>query len=193
MSPDLHAASITAVVLCGGRGQRMGGADKGMLLLEGRPLAAHVLAAVAPQAAVVAVNANRNRERYAALGVPVIADSFERQLGPLAGMLAGLEFAATPWVLVVPCDMPFLPHDLAARLHRAAAGSSAAYATSGGDCHYTCCLLRTSLAPALRTALAHGTRAVHRFLADCDAVAVDVPDLRPSLNTPAALDAARAA
>ena len=102
---------IHALILAGGRGSRMGGVDKGLQLLEGRPLVAHVIERLAPQAASLLISANRNLDAYAALGHRVLADPPGLEFaGPLAGMLAGLE--ALPddaWLLTAPCDCPRLP------------------------------------------------------------------------------------
>jgi molybdopterin-guanine dinucleotide biosynthesis protein A len=184
---------ITGLILAGGRGERMQGADKGLLPLDARPLVAHVRDALAPQVATLLINANRHREAYARFGCPVVADAWPEGRGPLAGMLAGLEAARTDWVLCVACDVPRVPGDLAARLLAGAGVADAAYAAHGSDAYYTCCLLRRHLAPRLRAAIEQGTRAVHRWLADCGAVRVELPDALPNLNTPALLAAAQAA
>ncbi|MGC7405224.1 molybdenum cofactor guanylyltransferase MobA [Pandoraea pneumonica] len=114
--PPIGRDAITGLILAGGRGQRMGGRDKGLQLYDGRPLAAHVLARLAPQVGTVLISANRNHATYAALGADVISDETQDFAGPLAGMLSGLRAAKTEYVLVVPCDSPLLPDDLAVRL-----------------------------------------------------------------------------
>lgn len=183
--------NITGVVLAGGRGQRMNGQDKGLLSLRGRPLAAHALDALRPQVAHLLISANRNLETYATFGVPVLSDTRPGFEGPLAGMLTALRAAPTDWVLFTPCDTPELPDNLAARLYQAAAGKSAAYATTRGEVHHTCCLLHRRLADAVETTLNAGRRAVRDFHAGQNAVAVDFPDWPGlNLNTPEALAAA---
>jgi molybdenum cofactor guanylyltransferase len=107
---------ITGLLLAGGRGSRMGEADKGLLPFRGTTLAKHVLARLRPQVDLVAINANRNLERYASFGAPLWSDDLAGFQGPLAGLAAGLRRCATPLLLTVPCDSPFLPLDLAARL-----------------------------------------------------------------------------
>jgi molybdopterin-guanine dinucleotide biosynthesis protein A len=107
---------ITGLVLAGGRGTRMGGADKGLQLYQGLPLAQHALNRLAPQVAGVMINANRNVPIYQALGVPVWPDDLPDFPGPLAGMLAGLRHCQTPFLATVPCDSPHFPVDLVARL-----------------------------------------------------------------------------
>ena len=107
---------VTGIVLAGGMGRRMGGVDKGLVLLDGRPMVEHVLARLTPQVGNVIINANQNIERYAKFGRAVCPDTIGGFAGPLAGLHAGLSQAATSHVVTVPCDSPFLPLDLVARL-----------------------------------------------------------------------------
>lgn len=109
-------AAITAAVLAGGEGRRVGGADKGLLLLDGRPLIAHVMAALRGQANTIMICANRNADRYAEFA-PVIADGEEGFRGPLAGIAVALRACKNEWLLTVPVDCPQPPLDLAVRLH----------------------------------------------------------------------------
>lgn len=108
--------SITGVILAGGRASRMGGVDKGLMALTGKPLIEHVSARLAPQINELLINANRNLERYADLGYHVVSDAQANYSGPLAGMLSGLRVATTDYILSVPCDCPFVPEDLAERM-----------------------------------------------------------------------------
>jgi molybdopterin-guanine dinucleotide biosynthesis protein A len=108
--------AITGVVFAGGQGRRMGGVDKGLVALDGRPLVAHVVERLAPQVGALVINANQNRDRYAAFGYPVVADVVPDFAGPLAGLHAGIAAATTPYIVTSPCDSPFLPLDLVARL-----------------------------------------------------------------------------
>lgn len=152
---------IHALVLAGGRGSRMGGVDKGLQLLEGRPLVAHVIERLAPQAQTLLISANRNLDRYAAFGHCVLADppGFEFA-GPLAGMLAALD--AIPdetWLLTAPCDAPSLPADLAQRLLVAATPHGLAFARAARE-HPTHALLHTRLRQPLRAYLGAAGRAV---------------------------------
>lgn len=116
----IHTNEITGVVLAGGRGSRMGGADKGLQNFNGTPLALHTLMRLQLQEGGLIgdlmVNANRNLAAYEAFGVPVWPDSLSDFAGPLAGFLTGLERAETPYLLTVPCDVPRFPLDLAQRL-----------------------------------------------------------------------------
>ncbi|SCZ49871.1 molybdenum cofactor guanylyltransferase MobA [Thiohalomonas denitrificans] len=110
------AENITAIILAGGRGQRMGGQDKGLLPLAGRPLIAHVIERIRPQVGEIVISANRNHEHYSRFGYPVFADAAPDWPGPLAGLLAGFAVTDSEWVLTLPCDTPRLPQDLAARM-----------------------------------------------------------------------------
>ena len=168
--------SITGLVLAGGRGLRMSGVDKGLQNLHGQPLAAHVLARLAPQTGALAISANRNRDAYAALGArwhaTVLADSLPDFPGPLAGLLAGLQAANTEWLLAAPCDSPYLPTDLAAKLGAEAAAQHADIATvlapgASGEVslHPVFVLLRTSLAADLAAFLGAGERKVRAWYA----------------------------
>lgn len=110
---------ITGVVLAGGRGSRMGGADKGLQNFRGVPLAMFTMLRLAPQVGEVMVNANRNLAAYESFGVPVWPDALADFAGPLAGFLAGLEQCETEYLVTVPCDTPLFPQDLVARLAEA--------------------------------------------------------------------------
>ena len=121
-----HCDSITGLLLAGGRGSRMGHIDKGLQLFRGEPMAAHVLRRLAPQVGALAVNANQNLEQYAAFGAPVWPDDLEGFEGPLAGLETGMRRCGTPLLVTAPCDSPFLPTDLVARL-------SAALQAEGAD------------------------------------------------------------
>jgi len=112
----MHIDQVTGLILAGGRGSRMGGVDKGLQLLGGIPMAAHVIATLAPQVASLIINANRNLKAYAAFGVPVWPDESDDFAGPLAGIQAGLRHCQTPYLVTAPCDSPFLPADLVSQL-----------------------------------------------------------------------------
>src|SRR5438477_11707836 len=105
---DKQTHGITGLVLAGGQGRRMGSVDKGLVLLQGRPLVRHVLERFSPQVDEILINANRNIAAYEALGHPVIRDRVEGYAGPLAGLHAGLMHARHPLAATVPCDSPFL-------------------------------------------------------------------------------------
>ena len=117
---------ITGVVLAGGRARRMGGEDKGLVQVNGEPMVVHALRRLAPQAGALLINANRNRERYAALGAcDVVADADGDFAGPLAGMASAMERAGTRYILTVPCDSPLLAPDLGERLFAALTAADA--------------------------------------------------------------------
>lgn len=181
-------SSITGVILAGGMGRRMGGQDKGLVEFEGRPLIAHVMDIIAPQAAEIFVNANRNIAAYRRFGHPVIADELEGFQGPLAGVLAAMEQSTTPLLLVVPCDAPYLATDFAQRLLQALEQQQAdiAVAHDGERLQPVHALISTSLAPDLRTYLDSGQRKIDRWyekhalaLADFS----DQPDSFININT----------
>ena len=160
-----------AVVLAGGRARRMGGGDKALVQLGGRPLLRHVLDRVGPQVRAVAVSANGDPARFAAFGVPVLADPLPDTPGPLAGILAGMRWAARVHpereaLLSVPTDTPFLPADLVARLLAVATPSlPVACALSLGRRHPVVAIWPVLLADDLAAALAGGERGVERFAA----------------------------
>ncbi len=154
---------VTGLVLAGGAGRRVGGADKGLLDYRGRPLVVHVIERLAPQVATLIISANRNLDVYRRLGYPVIADASADQLGrlgPLAGIAAGLAACTTPWLVVCPCDGPHLPTDLVARLLAAAGDQALAIAATAEGPQPTFMLCRPALLPALERYLAHGERRV---------------------------------
>jgi molybdenum cofactor guanylyltransferase len=128
----VHAEAITAVILAGGRGSRMGGVDKGLQNFNGVPLALHTLLRLSPQVGEVMINANRNLAAYESFGVPVWPDSTSlgEYAGPLAGFMTGLEHCETPYLLTVPCDTPLFPDDLVARLAKALADEGADFAVA---------------------------------------------------------------
>jgi molybdopterin-guanine dinucleotide biosynthesis protein A len=190
----LHAG----VILAGGLSRRMGGGDKPLLPLAGRPLLAHVIERLRPQVGALAVNANGNATRFAPFGLEVVADDSADFAGPLAGILAAMNWAkrlhpSAAAVLTVPADTPFLPRDLASRLKAAGAPS---LARSGGRIHPVVGLwplrLRDDLQRALR---GEGIRKVEDWTARFDPAIVDFEagaiDPFFNINTPE--DLARAA
>lgn len=169
---------ITGVVLAGGLGRRLGGVDKGLQDLRGRPLVAHVIERFAPQVDELLINANRNRERYAAFGHRVVADLIPDFAGPLAGLHAALSAAAHPLVATAPCDSPFLPAHLVSRLFSAltAANASLAVARTFDQPHPVFCLCQRGVLPHLSDFLAGGGRKVDRWYATLDVVEVAFDD-----------------
>ena len=111
---------VTAGILTGGRGSRMGGIDKGWVELDGKPLIRHLLDRLQPQTGHILINANRNLDDYVALGYPVVRDRLDGFQGPLAGFAALLNACEDGWLAVTPCDSPLLPEDYLQRLLTAA-------------------------------------------------------------------------
>ncbi len=188
MNPETDTG-VTAVILAGGRATRMGGDDKGLIPLAGRPMIEHVLAAIRPQVAAVIINANRNQARYGAYGHPVVPDEVADFPGPLAGMAAGLAAATTPLALFLPCDGPLVPDNLVERLHgaMAAAGARVAVAHDGERLQPVHVLLERELLGSLRAFLDGGARKVAQWYESFETVEVDFSDCRElfmNVNTP---------
>lgn len=183
---------ITGVILAGGLGRRMGGVDKGLQLLNGRPLVAHVVERLTPQVDELLINANQNAERYAAFGHRVIADAIPDFAGPLAGLHAALAAATHPLVATAPCDSPFLPADLISRLFAAftAAAAELAVARTFDQPHPVFCLCRRSLLPHLTDYLTSGQRKMADWYAPLKVVEVafdDEAEAFENINTRAEL------
>jgi molybdopterin-guanine dinucleotide biosynthesis protein A len=115
----IERSDITGVILAGGRGSRMGGADKGLQNFRGMPMALFTLMRLSPQVGELMINANRNLSAYESFGAPVWPDAIGDYAGPLAGFLTAMEQCETPYLVTVPCDMPLFPQDLVARLAEA--------------------------------------------------------------------------
>lgn len=174
-TPRINPPPTTGLILAGGEGRRMGGQDKGLIELAGRPLVAHVLDCLQPQVNQVMISANRHADTYAAFGWPVITDRRSGFHGPLAGIEAGLQHCATDWLLVVPCDVPALPANLASRLHAALARNPDARIASVHTeqrSHPSVSLIHRSTLPALHTALDAGERRLRDWLASQSMVSV---------------------
>ncbi len=189
----IDRTDITGIVLAGGLGRRMStdgqGVDKGLEPFRGRPMAQHAIERLAPQVGALLVNANRNRERYAEFGWPVIGDAIGGHAGPLAGLHAGMRHAHTRYLVTVPCDSPFLPHDLVARLAAALAaapGARLAVARSGGQAHPVFALVERSLLADLEAFLASGRRKIDAWYAPLGVVEVEFDDETAfrNINTP---------
>lgn len=162
---------ITGMVLAGGRGNRMGGVDKGLQPFHGVPLALHALQRLQRQVGHCMLNANRSLEHYAQFGVPVHTDVLPDYAGPLAGFLTGLTHCSTDWLLTVPCDSPCFPQDLAARMTAVAAQQGAQIVLAAGPevgrdgtlqvrPQPVFALLHHSLLPSLQTFVHEGGRKI---------------------------------
>ena len=188
---------ISAILLAGGAGRRMGGEDKGLLKLKDKTLAEWVLARIAPQVDEMLISANRNLEIYRTFGYPVLPDKTEGFAGPLAGIARGLLDARHELNLSVTCDTPFLPDDLVARLSDAlnAGDFDLAVPAIAGAGQHAICLMRRQVGANLAAYLAQGGRQVQEWQAGLKCTQADFSDLAPffvNLNRPeqlAALDA----
>lgn len=194
-------SDIAAVVLAGGRSSRMGGGDKPLLELSGQPILSLVIERLTPHLSAVAINANGDPDRFGRFGLPVLPDKVGGYQGPLAGILAGLEWAKTRQgvgsLVTAPGDTPFLPVDLAPRLLAAAKGfDGIVLAASAGRTHPVCGVWPVALATSLASHLAQdGSRRVMDFVAANPVRTVDferVGDVDPFFNVNTPDDLARA-
>ena len=202
------AVSVTGVILAGGQSRRMGGGDKGLLDLAGRPMLAHVVERLSPQVGRLLINANGDPARFEGFGLPVVADTMADFPGPLAGVLAGMHWsrANAPearWIATAAGDAPLLPVDLVARGLEAVADrpGAIALAQSAGELHPVIGLWPVALADDLQAELAAGVRKVLAWTDRHGTVAVPFPMLRLAgkeldpffnANTPQELDELRA-
>ena len=189
------------IILAGGAARRMGGGDKGLRRLGGRPILAHVIERLGPQASAVAISANGDPRRFLEWKLPVVPDGKFAGAGPLAGILAGMRWAkerAVPAgaIVSIPADTPFLPLDLVARLAaaRQEVGAPIVFAASGGRTHFTAALWSLDLAGDLERALTEGLRKVELFAERHRPAIAEFPS-RPvdpffNINRPADLEAA---
>jgi molybdenum cofactor guanylyltransferase len=178
MPPTTPRPKITGIILAGGQGRRMGSVDKGLQPLRGKLMVQHVLERFAPQVDEVLINANQNIERYQAFGHPVVPDEIGGYAGPLAGLHRGLSAATHDLVATVPCDSPFLPLDLIARLYAALDEQQAdlAVARTGDQPHPVFCLTRKSVLPGLTAFLDSGGRKIDAWYAALKVVEVRFDD-----------------
>lgn len=175
--PTVSLEHITGLVLAGGQGTRMGGADKGLQVLANKPLALHCAQRLQPQVGQVLINANRHIDIYQTLGYPVVQDlpltEAEAYPGPMAGLAAGLAACHTPWLLTVACDTPLFPQDLAQRLAQAATSNNSWVAIACSPPieansqrpvpQPTFCLIHHSLAASARQFLVGGGRRIRQW------------------------------
>lgn len=180
MTPD--RPPISGVILAGGLGRRMGGGDKGLRELGGRPMVAWVIERLAAQVDELLINANQNPGQYAAFGHPVFPDQISGFAGPLAGLHAALGAARHPLVATAPCDSPFLPDDLVARLYAGllAADADLAVARTFDQAHPVFCLCKSQLQPHLAAFLNSGQRQFGLWYATVNTVEVAFDDVAPA-------------
>ena len=179
---------VSGVVLAGGQGSRMGGVDKGLQPFRGKPMVAHVVERLAPQVDELLINANRNPGDYARFGHRVIADEIPGFAGPLAGFERGLAHASGELVVTVPCDSPFLPADLVARLRARleSDGAQLAVARTGDQEHPVFCLMRRDVLASLQRFLGSGQRKIDRWYGELRVASVafdDEADAFLNINT----------
>ena len=192
---SIDSNQITAVILAGGRGHRMGGQDKGLLELDGRPLIKHVLAGIAPHVGAVIINANRNLDRYSGFGYPVVRDDLAGFQGPLAGFAAAMVASTTPYIITLPCDGPRVPvaYVQTMRVTLQSSGAELAVAHDGERLQPVYALVPCSLSADLINFLAKGDRKIelwyqrrHFTVADFSSCAeafrnINTPDERDQL------------
>src|SRR5471030_729127 len=177
---------ISGIVLAGGQGRRMGGVDKGLQVLAGKPMIEHVIERLAPQVDEILINANQNLESYAKFGYPVIPDVTGGFAGPLAGLQAGLRAAKHSLIVTAPCDSPFLPDDLVARLRAAMGANDLAVAKTGEQAHPVFAMVRRDRLDHLTAYLEGGGRKIDAWYATLKVVEVafdDEADAFRNINT----------
>lgn len=180
---------IAGVILAGGQSRRMGGVDKAFVGFNGRPLIARVIDSIGSQVERLYISTNCNNGKYKSLGYPIIPDNIGPDYGPLAGVLTSLECASSQYLLTVPCDVPFLPMDLCARLYQELheSGARAATVHDGDRLHPVISLLDCALATSLHAYLKAGCRSVEGWLGTVGALRVDFSgqhDAFHNVNTP---------
>ena len=181
--------SVAAVILAGGLARRMGGVDKGLVQLKGEPMVSRALRRVKPQVARIVINANRNHEAYGKFSVPVVADSIDGHLGPLAGLLTALEYFDEEYVFMCPCDSPFLPENMVSRMFNAMQTpepATLAVATDGVRTQPVFLLVHKSCQSTLTGFLEAGERKIDRWFDKEKLVEVsfeDFPDAFRNINT----------
>ena len=169
---------IIGVVLAGGRATRMGGKDKGLQLLNGKPLWQHVADTLAGQVTAMAISANRHIDTYRQSGYAVYQDSLENYPGPLAGMLSVMQQSHGEWFIFCPCDTPFIPSCLVERLFLLRGTAPVVWVHDGERDHPAIALMHRSLAPALQAYLAAGERRVMVFMRESVGHSVDFSDVK---------------
>ena len=183
-APDNLIGQVTGVILSGGRATRMGGVDKGLVPVNGKPMISWVIDALRPQVAELFINANRNLEQYRAFGFPVIDDGDREFRGPLAGIASGMRAASRKYVAFAPCDSPLVCNDLVARLYAAmsSAGTRIAAAHDGERLQPVFALLERSLLDDLVRYLDSGERKIDRWYAEHGFASADFSDVVESFT-----------
>lgn len=172
----MQKSAITAFILAGGQSSRMNGDDKGLILLNDKPLYQHVIDRIAPQVGTLMINCNRHLDQYQKAGYAIFSDDLDGFLGPLSGIYSGLRRTNTDWNLFVSCDTPYLPKDLIARLAKYTINYSAIYPFDGKYSHPTILLIHRCVLVQLEQYLALGNRKLMLFLQQVQAKGVDFSD-----------------
>lgn len=183
----LATSQISAVILAGGKGTRMGGINKGLVNLQGRPMIQHVIDKLVAQVGSIIISANQDIDQYRAFGYEVIEDLLPESQGPLVGIYSALMITNTDWLICAPCDVPGLPLDLVSRLSDKDPSCLARVVHDGTRQQSACCLLHVSLRNKLKEFILSGQHAVHRFLTEQNVVEVDFSDQASAfanINTP---------
>ena len=189
----IHADQITGLILAGGRAQRMGGIDKGLIPFHGKPLIESTIARLQNQVKSIIINANRNITKYATYGYPVMMDETPDFSGPLAGFSAGLKVCKTPFLLTAPCDSPLLPIDLASQLAKemVAGDYQLVYASSKESdgkiwAQPVFCLMRSDLQKSLEAFLQKGDLKIDHWFKELHSSTVVFDDAQAfaNVNTP---------
>jgi molybdenum cofactor guanylyltransferase len=180
---------ITAVILAGGQGRRMGGQDKGLIEFNGKTLVSILIDRLASQSIDIVINANRNQERYLSLGYPVIKDQLEDYQGPLAGFASAMSTVTTDYIVTLPCDSPLLVDDYIARFiaSNEETDASIIVADDGDRLQPVHALIKVDLLPSLQQFLESGDRKIDRWYAQHDfrrADFSDCADMFRNINTP---------
>jgi molybdenum cofactor guanylyltransferase len=180
---------ITAVILAGGQGRRMGGKDKGLIEFDGQPLVAILIDRLEPQISNIMINANRNRERYLAFGYPVVSDQLDDYQGPLAGFACAMNAVDTDFILTLPCDGPLLASDYVTRFiaSQVQTGAPICVADDGERLQPVHALIRIDLLSSLNAYLNSGDRKIDRWYAMHDFAHTDFSDcvdMFRNINTP---------
>lgn len=175
---SVSVEDITAVILAGGQGRRMGGQDKGLLEFNGKPLVEILIRELDRQSVATVINANRNLDRYRAFGLPVISDRLEDYQGPLAGFASAMDFVDSEFILTLPCDGPSLTTDYVDRFiaSQSQSGASICVAFDGERLQPVHALIRTSLLSSLNQFLTGGDRKIDRWYALHDYLRTDFSD-----------------
>jgi len=195
---SIDQEDITAVILAGGQGRRMGGQDKGLIEFDGKPLVAILLERLSQQGVKIVINANRNHDRYQQFGHPVITDVLEDYQGPLAGFASAMAAVDSSFILTLPCDGPLLNDDYVARFIASYSTQDAPVqvAFDGERLQPVHAMIKVDLLPSLNRFLDSGERKIDRWYAQHDYAQVDFSDcanMFRNINTPADRDSLQTA